>query len=1198
MYRMNYIGKFISNFRDFYNEINAATLTGAIDVVVVEQPDGSFTCSPFHVRFGKLGVLRSREKVVDIEINGESLDIHMKLGDSGEAFFVEEVTPSELGDDEVIPPHLACSPIPDDNFLLHFHGRGATITEIHDNTINLHEKNVDVTYSLQESRCEGIQNYESNVDSSQVQSQMSSRDGSAESCVTKENVDLQKHVITAGTSVPKTFCAETVTNDDELEKVHRINIAAADFRPISLIVEEGVSAIKGDEDLLVEDSLDGQNATEESSSCQEQSSNSSHGLVAKENIVPGSEDLAKANSGGKRKRRKKSFMKKKAAAQRKYGVGSNSQIEHMEANDANGLLKASVEMQQTVTDDSSDQGIFQIDDLNGQAEAGSSSKRGPSGHLGGNIISNTESTIYNSAVESGLTTSLAVGHGTAASAVSGVAGPRMDTAGELARIQHASSETDFHFFSDTDATPGCGPHDSRPCSPVQSDTEFEINRQSKAVSEEEDEGARKSALHGQSWRWGELPSPPPRSLLTSHNSQMSVNAVELADPEPVLSSEREGNIRQQEVTAAEAEAQRSMLSGMFSFMKKTKRIRHNPESEGIYLSDLNSEELDPEVAALYFPTSYRQGGHAAHHASVETRDEEDAESGNGTSLPHSPHSVEGAIGGPKSLDSAYEELKHSDFEKKSYGEISLSLCGGLTAADGNMSGPTEDSFLQGLVTYSDLLQNPKLIDNPDLVARFNGKYYNWKVACPLVMSLVVFQRPLPQDVVDSLVAEYMPVEGKNQKKPANQQEASRGTRGYSSWFYWRRPSEPKKISSNLCTSDVSSPETEKVSDVKEVVTSEGEQQSVSRLEGEMTDEGHIKQSEEVSVDIPDGADLFTKMDETGVADENKLHDDPVHLDRQKEVKEEGYSGSNSSDESDSGRSKLQSVKLPIQRRSYYDHTEKYRKTLRLSSDQIASLNLNEGANEVVFSVTTAYQGTTRCKCHIYKWRFDDKIVISDIDGTITKSDVLGHILPIVGKDWAQSGVAQLFTKIKNNGYRLLYLSARAIGQARVTREYLRSIKQGDLSLPDGPLLLNPTSLISAFHREVIEKKPEEFKISCLRDIQALFPVNSKPFYAGYGNKVNDVWAYRAVGIPIFRIFTINHRGELKHELTQTFQSSYSNMSYIVDQMFPPPPEDTSEDFSNFVYWRDPIPDLVVDAHLHPPVNASTTEDTRMAVASK
>ena len=67
--------------------------------------------------------------------------------------------------------------------------------------------------------------------------------------------------------------------------------------------------------------------------------------------------------------------------------------------------------------------------------------------------------------------------------------------------------------------------------------------------------------------------------------------------------------------AAEAEDQRSVLSGMLSFMKKTKRIRHNPESEGIYLSDLNADEMDPEVAALYFPTSYRQGGRTAPLAS-------------------------------------------------------------------------------------------------------------------------------------------------------------------------------------------------------------------------------------------------------------------------------------------------------------------------------------------------------------------------------------------------------------------------------------------------------------------------------------------------------------------------------------------------------------------------------------------------------
>ena len=61
---MEYVGKFFSSFKELYNGINAATLTGAIDVIVVQQEDGTFVSSPFHVRFGKLGVLRSREKAM------------------------------------------------------------------------------------------------------------------------------------------------------------------------------------------------------------------------------------------------------------------------------------------------------------------------------------------------------------------------------------------------------------------------------------------------------------------------------------------------------------------------------------------------------------------------------------------------------------------------------------------------------------------------------------------------------------------------------------------------------------------------------------------------------------------------------------------------------------------------------------------------------------------------------------------------------------------------------------------------------------------------------------------------------------------------------------------------------------------------------------------------------------------------------
>lgn len=50
----------------------------------------------------------------------------------------------------------------------------------------------------------------------------------------------------------------------------------------------------------------------------------------------------------------------------------------------------------------------------------------------------------------------------------------------------------------------------------------------------------------------------------------------------------------------------------------------------------------------------------------------------------------------------------------------------------------------------------------------------------------------------------------------------------------------------------------------------------------------------------------------------------------------------------------------------------------------ASLKLKEGPNDVTFSITTQYQGTCRCEGTIYLWNWNDKVIISDIDGTITK----------------------------------------------------------------------------------------------------------------------------------------------------------------------------------------------------------------------
>lgn len=57
----------------------------------------------------------------------------------------------------------------------------------------------------------------------------------------------------------------------------------------------------------------------------------------------------------------------------------------------------------------------------------------------------------------------------------------------------------------------------------------------------------------------------------------------------------------------------------------------------------------------------------------------------------------------------------------------------------------------------------------------------------------------------------------------------------------------------------------------------------------------------------------------------------------------------------------------------------YAKTLRLTSDQLKSLGLKAGINSMSFSVNRA-----TCQAYMYYWKCDVPIVVSDIDGTITK----------------------------------------------------------------------------------------------------------------------------------------------------------------------------------------------------------------------
>ena len=190
-----------------------------------------------------------------------------------------------------------------------------------------------------------------------------------------------------------------------------------------------------------------------------------------------------------------------------------------------------------------------------------------------------------------------------------------------------------------------------------------------------------------------------------------------------------------------------------------------------------------------------------------------------------------------------------------------------------------------------------------------------------------------------------------------------------------------------------------------------------------------------------------------------------------------------------------------------------------------------------------------------------------------RSDALGHVLNMLGRDWTHLGVAKLYSDIVANGYNILYLTSRSVGQADTTRTYINGIVQEGYKLPKGPVIMSPDRTIAALRREIYLRKPEVFKMSCLRDIMTLFGTRSTPFYAGFGNRLTDALSYRSVNIPSTRIFTINSNAEVSLDLLSlnTYKTGYTSMRETVDHVFPPVAmlvHDGGEEFTDFNYWRE------------------------------
>ncbi|CAG8487680.1 7634_t:CDS:10 [Ambispora leptoticha] len=892
---MQSVYKLVSTVNQFYREINPATLSGAIDVIVVQQPDGDLACSPFHVRFGKLSVLRPQEKKVEVTVNGKLVDFPMKVGEAGEAFFIIEM-------ENEVPHELQTSPL-----------AGPTQPLSSEEEPDFLDIGESRARSPKEPIADRVESFVASVQS-----------GSSSDISTEDGCD--------GNVKPKILVAEPESltyhgsNGEDISN----HTKGSDETPVA---EESISNItKWSEDTLVAEESTKDNTLSEIENVmtleeiQVQSNFNSHNDIQNKHSKEAANAYEEQNENNENIGQNEfeetpnspSFLEVKMRSEAEL----ESQLDYITSKNQNNVinqngvsyeLKISIDKANTIMDGhkSSATHKLSIDERVGmipttdknQSKDQQDAEQAPADY----ILDKLNKPVT-------------------------VSRPIIERQSSLP-IEYSTWEKPEGPFSDTELD-----ETRKPENPIErrvtrvsplSDTELEYEPKKPSTSSEE-----------WSWRWGDL---------------------------PVRTSDK--MLQWQEAS-------------------ENKEWEENEYEKGV--------EIDGK-----------------------------------------------------------------------FHRISMSLCG--NEKFGHDEIVDDELFRKNEITYEHFCVNPHLLNEKALVFKYEGRYYTWATAAPIMVSLLVFQKPLPKTTIASLSSTTTT----KTLQPSDRRRYSFG-RGWSRWFR--------------------------------------------------------------------GSASHNTLDQT----------------------------TKSIEESEDNDTKQLQIQM--------HQTKHYAKTLRLTSEQLKSLNLKKGGNTISFSVASSYQGKATCVAKLFFWDYDAQIVISDIDGTITKSDALGHVFTMIGKDWTHSGVAKLYTDIRNNGYQILYLTSRAIGQADYTRDYLRKVEQDKYQLPDGPVIMSPDRLLTAFHREVIIRKPEVFKMACLRDVKKLFG-DRNPFFAGFGNRITACLIN--VDVPSSRIFTIDSNGTVKLELLSGYKSSYIDLSDLVDQMFPHiGSKKWDTEYNDWNYWKPSLPKVEIPPEIY------------------
>ena len=113
-----------------------------------------------------------------------------------------------------------------------------------------------------------------------------------------------------------------------------------------------------------------------------------------------------------------------------------------------------------------------------------------------------------------------------------------------------------------------------------------------------------------------------------------------------------------------------------------------------------------------------------------------------------------------------------------------------------------------------------------------------------------------------------------------------------------------------------------------------------------------------------------------------------------------------------------------------------KKSSKKPSNILEKFELKEGNNEIQYIFDGYIENSS-----IFLWNYNDKIVMSDFYGTVTRSDVIGQIGVYFGIDWTHKYIAKLYSHIVKNGYKMLYVTARTMYMQKSTKNSLNNINQ-------------------------------------------------------------------------------------------------------------------------------------------------------------